>query len=197
MDYCAQGILLSKHWPHLPVWNHFVSKMCIKILGGINYRNRDGAGHKHKQWHSVGGRYLHKKISPQNLIRGIHLLSQIIQRFQKANLTYATNQWWGNSYSYKPWAVVTTQIHKVTEQSRHFKLPKALQILSDNTDRSYCTYTALHLWTATTVSSQLGEVTTSGSHLTADCDVLLWGLVATLIKGFFFLFSLNTQATGR
>lgn len=57
--------LSIKDRPHLPVWNQCVSKMCIKILG-INFGNRDGAGSKHKQWYSVGGRGLHKKRALQN-----------------------------------------------------------------------------------------------------------------------------------
>lgn len=123
-------------------------KIFIKILEEINYGKEDG--NKHKRRYSVGGRGLHKKISVHKFIRWIDLLSQVIQCFQKANyLTDATNRLWGNSYIYTPWAVVTTKIHKATEHSRHLRLPKVLWILTDNTERSHCTY------------SQLGEGTTT------------------------------------
>lgn len=153
----------------------------FRILEEINYRKGDGS--KQNRQYSVGGRGLRKKISVHKFISWIDLLCQVIQCFQKANyLTDATNRLWGNSYIYTPWAVVTTKIHKATEHSRHLRLPKVLWILTDNTDRSHCTY------------SQFGEGTTAPHHppprpsqlphVTGDRNVLLWGLVATLIKGF-------------
>lgn len=171
------------------------TKCVLRYLWEINSGNRDGAGSKicnHTQWE--GG--IHKKLALWKFIRGINLSSQAIQWLQKVNnLTYAANRLRENSYIYTPWAVVTTWIHKATEHSGHFKLPKALQILTNDTDRSYSTYRALRLWTGSTLwSSQLGKVTTPsppGSHVTGDRNVLLWGLVATLIKGLFF----NTKAT--
>lgn len=120
-----------------------------------------------------------RKYLNTDLLDGLTCYLRSSRVFKRLMTSYATKRLWGNSYIYTPWAVITTKIHKATEHSRHLRLPKVLWILTDNTDRSYCTYTALHLWTATTLwASQLSEVTTSPNtpaHRWLKCSALRVG----------------------